>query len=54
MKLDDAASFSRIKTYKIHVNASITVKVLGSMSLHVMAEKGKGLKKTLAFSFFLC
>ena len=54
MKLDGAASFSRIKTYKILINAPITVNVLGGISFHVMAEKGKHLKDTLAFSFFLC
>ena len=38
------------KTYEIHVNAIITVKVLGRISFHVMAEKWKHLKDTLAFS----
>ena len=32
MTLDDVTSFSRIKTYEIHVNASITVKVVGGIS----------------------
>ena len=35
------------------VNASVTVKVLGGISFHVMAENWKHLKDTLAVSSFL-
>ena len=45
--------FLSIKTYEIHVNVSITVKVLGRISFHVIAENWKHLKDTLAFSSFL-
>ena len=41
------------KTYEIHVNACITVKDLGSISIHVMAENWQLLEDTLAFSSFL-
>ena len=53
MTFGGATSFSRIKTYKIHVNASITFKVLGEISLYVMAENWKHLKDILEFSSFL-
>ena len=47
--------FLASKTYEIHVNAPITVKDLGGISIHVMAENWQLLKDTLAFSaFFLC
>ena len=45
--------FSRSKTLEIYVNASVTVKVLGGISLYVMAEKWKHLKETFVFSPFL-
>ena len=51
--LDGVTSFSRVKIHEIHLNASITVKVLGGISFHVMAENWKQLKDTLAFSSFL-
>ena len=38
MLLNGVTLFFRIKTYKMCVNASITVKVLGAISFHVMAE----------------
>ena len=48
-------SFSRVKTFEIHVNASVTVKVPGGVSFQVIAENWKQLKDTLAFSsVFLC
>ena len=39
--------------YKVHGNASITVKVLGGISYHVMVEILKHLKDKLDFSSFL-
>ena len=33
MTLDGVTSFSRIKTYEIHINACITVKIVGGISL---------------------
>ena len=39
--------FLASKTYEMHVNASIKVKVLGGVSFHVMAENWKHLKDTL-------
>ena len=50
MTLGGVTSFSRIKTYEIHVNASITVKFHGGISFHVMAEAGQYPTDTLAFS----
>ena len=41
--------FSHKKPHEIHVNASMTVKILGGISFHVMAENWKHLKDTLAF-----
>ena len=52
MTLDGVTSFSRIRNLEIHVNASVTVKVLAGISFHVMAEIWKHLKDTLAFSSF--
>ena len=49
---DDVTTFSCFKSYGIHVNASITVKVRGRISFHVMAEIWKHLKDTLALRFF--
>ena len=37
------------KTYEMHVNASVTVQVLGGISFHVMAKNWKHLKDSLAF-----
>ena len=45
--------FFRITTYKVHVNTSVTVKDLGGISNHVMAENWQLLKDTLAFLSFL-
>ena len=53
MTVDSVKSFSRIKSYKIHVNGSITVKVLGGISFHVMAKNGIHLNDTVEFSSFL-
>ena len=53
MMLDGVTLFSHIKTYEIHVNASITVKELGGISVHVVAVNWQLLKDTLAFSSFL-
>ena len=47
-------SFSGIKKYEIHVNAFISVKVLGMNSFHVMAENWKYVKGTLAFLSYFC
>ena len=50
-------SFLRSKSYETDLNVSFTikVKVLGRISFHVMAENGKHVKDTLAFSvFFVC
>ena len=41
--------FFASKAYKIRVNASITVKVLGGISFHVMAENWIILRKNLPF-----
>ena len=38
MTLDCVTSYSGSKSYEIHVNASITVKVLRGISFYVMAE----------------
>ena len=46
--LDGVTSFFALKTNEIHVNASITVKVLGGISFHVMAD-WENLKDKLAF-----
>ena len=46
--------FHASKTYEIHVKVPITVRVLGGISFHVMAEFRKYLKDSLAFSSFLC
>ena len=51
MTLDGVTSFSRIKTYEIHANASITKLLAGF--LHVMAENWINLKDTTAFTSFL-
>ena len=45
--------FLASKAYELHVNASIIVKDLGWISIHVMAENWQHLKGTLAFSSFL-
>ena len=37
MTLNGITLFSRIKSYEIHINASIKIKVLGGISCHVMA-----------------
>ena len=42
------------KLYDIHVNASVSVKVFGEISVHVMVEKWQNLKDTLVFLSFLC
>ena len=44
------------KPYEIHAKASITLKDLGRISIHVMTENWHFLKDTLAFYFrhFLC
>ena len=42
------------ETYEIHVNASITVKVLDSICFRVMVENWRPLKGTLGFLFFSC
>ena len=54
--LDGVSSFSRVKkTHEIHVNAPVTVKILGGISFHVMVQNWKYLKDTLAFqSFLMC
>ena len=52
MPLDGVTSFSRIKTYEIHVNASVTVKVLSGSPFHVMSESLKHLKDRLAYTSF--
>ena len=52
--LDGLTSSSRIKTYEIHVNAFIAVKVLGGISFHVLAENWKHLKDALVFHPFMC
>ena len=49
MTLDGGTIFPSIKTYEIHVNASITVGALGGISFYIMAEIWKHLKNTLAF-----
>ena len=55
MPLDVQRRFLGSKTYGIHVNASITVKVLGGISVNVIAGKWQYLKDTFAFlSFLLC
>ena len=47
--------FLASRTYEIHVNASIAVKVHGGISFLAMAENWKHLKDILAFSsFFMC
>ena len=45
--------FLASKTYEIHVTASVIVKDLGGISIHVMAENWKLLNDTRAFSSFL-
>ena len=45
--------FLASKTYEIHVNASVTDKDLGGISIHVMAEHWQLLKDTLSSSSFL-
>ena len=45
--------FLASKTYEIDVNASVTDKDLGRISIHVMAEHWQLLKNTLASSSFL-
>ena len=51
--LDGVTSFSASKTHEIDVNAPITVKVLGRISFHAMAENWKHLKDTFALSSYL-
>ena len=41
------------KSYEIHVNVSITIKVLGGVSFHVTVINWQQLKDTLGFSSFL-
>ena len=45
--------FSHQNPTKKHLNASVTVKVLGGISCHVMAENWQHLKRKLAFSSVL-
>ena len=45
--------FLASKSYEIDVNASITVKDFGGISVHAMAENWLLLKGTLDFSLFL-
>ena len=45
--------FLASQTFEIHVNASITVKLFGEISFHVMVENWKHLKDTLVISSFL-
>ena len=49
MTLDGVTSFSRIKTYEIHVNASITVKDVGGIS----SCNGGKLEKSEGYNCFL-
>ena len=51
--LDGLTSFFRIKNLRKTCDTSITVKDLGGISVHVMAENWQLLKDTLAFSSFL-
>ena len=44
--------FLASKTNEIHVNTSITVKVLGGISFHIMAANMKHQKDTHAFPMF--
>ena len=53
MTLDCVSCFLASKTYEIHVNASITDKVIGGISFHVIGENLKHLKDTLEFTSFL-
>ena len=48
MTLDGVLLFSRIKTYEIHVNASITVKVVGGIS----SCNGRKLEKSEGYNCF--
>ena len=50
---DISCRFLTSKTREILKNASITVKVLGGISFHVMAENWKHLTDTVTFSSFL-
>ena len=54
MTLDGVTSFSRIKTYEIHVNACITKSKLLAGFLYVMAENWKNLKVLTAFFIVFC
>ena len=49
----DGVTLSRTKSYEIHVNVSITIKVLGGVSFHVTVINWQQLKDTLGFSSFL-
>ena len=53
MTLDGVQSLLASKTYEILVNAFITVKLLGGIPFHIIAENWKHLKGKLAFSSFL-
>ena len=52
MTLDGVTSFSRIKTYEIHINASITDQNFGGISFYVMAENWQHLKVHLPYRRF--
>ena len=49
--LDGVTSFF---LHQIHVNAFITVKGFGGISIHIMAENWQLLNDMLAFGRFLC
>ena len=54
MTLDDVTSFSRIKTYEIHVNACITVKIVGGISLCNGGKLEESEGSNCFFHRFLC
>ena len=49
MKLDGVMSISRFKNLPNTCKASVTVKVLGGISTHIMVENWQHLKDALAF-----
>ena len=53
MMLHGVTSFSRIKTFEIHVNAFSKSKVISGISFHVMEQNLKYLEDILAFRRFL-
>ena len=54
MTLDGVTPFSRIKTYEIHLNACITVKIVGGISLCYGGKLEESEGSNCLFHRFVC